>query len=240
MKKLVSLCLLIALVCSLCASGVSAAALSPEELYEKYAPILDALEAEQYFAALEEIDAAATPDLDYEPVEITKDNFYDYFEIKMSDPGTYTYDDGTKCIYPGSLIVTVKDSVSKRLKWDGCSVTLSLTAKKDLYRAKVNFDKVKVTLGDKMDSKTKKELRKSADWLEPRVDTQVELFEEYRGHTYLNSTLDSDVFWYKNTKYDYWGNSPAEQGSKDKYYQVVYKNIEIVNVTGTIYVAPEA
>ena len=45
MKKFVSLCLLIALVCSLCASGVSAAALSPEELYEKYATIIDALEA---------------------------------------------------------------------------------------------------------------------------------------------------------------------------------------------------
>ena len=240
MKKFVSLCLLIALVCSFCAVGASAAALTPEELYEKYAPILDALEAEEYFVALKEIDAAATPDLDYEPVEITADNFYDYFEITTSDPRTYTYADGRTAVGPGYLQVSMKENVSGRIKADGSTLTVGVKAKKDLYRAKIDFENVAVTLGDKMKSDTKKEMKKSASWWESKVDTQIDVFEEMNGHTYFNNVLASDFFMYKDTQYKYWNNGPAEPGSKAKYYQVVYTDIELVNVSGTIYIAPEA
>ena len=177
------------------------------------------------------------PDLDYEPVEITKDNFYDYFEITTSGPRTYTYADGSTAIGPGFLQISMKEDVADRIKVDGSSLTVGVKAKKDLYRAKVDFENVTVTLGDKMKSDTKKELRKNASWFEPKVDIQIELFEEYHGQTYIGGILDSDFFWYKDSEYNSWSNGPAEQGSKAKYYQVVYKDIELVNVTGTLFIA---
>ena len=241
MKKFVSLCLLIALVCSLCVSGVSASALSPEELCEKYAPILDALEAGDYDAAMDGIDALV-PVLDYEPVEITAENFYDYFEIKASDPQSITYIDGTTAIRPGFLQVSMKEGVAERFKYDGSTLTVGVKAKKDLYRAKVDFENVTVTLGDKMKSDTKKEMKKDASWWESKVDTQINVFYEMDGHTYYNYILASDYFMYqfKSSGYKYWTNGPAEPGSKNNYYQVVYTDIELVNAAGTIYIAPEA
>ena len=236
MKKLVSLCLLFALVCSLCVTSVSAAAVSPEELYEKYAPILDALEAEDYDAALEAIEALV-PVPEYEPVEITTENFYDYFEITTSEPRSYTNPDGRQTIQPGYLMVSPKEGVSERLNRDGSTLTIGVKAKKDLYRAKVDFETGTVTLGDKMKSDTKKEMKKSATWFESKVDTQIDVFYEMNGRTLYSSVLASDFFMFKNTEYKYWTNGPAEAGSKAKYYQVVYTDIELVNATGTIYIA---
>ena len=236
MKKLVSLCLLIALVCSLCVTGISAAALSPAELYEKYAPVLDALEAEDYDAALNEI-WGIMPAVEYEEVEITEENFYDYFEIKMGDPYEVTFMDGEKGIQPGFLVVAMKEGVQEKLDIDNCSLTIGVKAKKELRRAKIDFKDVTVKLGDKMDSKTKKELRKSASWFEPKVDTQLEVFAADGAHRYFSYIIDSDVFWYKDPAYKYWTSSTAQKGVDVKYYQVVYKDIELVNVTGTLFIA---
>ena len=87
------------------------------------------------------------------------------------------------------------------------------------------------------EAQVKKELRKNASWFEPKVDIQIELFEEYHGQTYIGGILDSDFFWYKDSEYNSWSNGPAEPGTKAKYYQVVYTDIELVNVTGTIFLA---
>ena len=235
MKKLVSACLLIALVCSLCATGVFASALSPEELYEKYAPVIDALEAEDYDAAVEAIDALQ-PVVEYEAVEITPENFFDYFEIQQGEAQKVTMRDGEERILPGGLEVVMKEGVRERLNRKDSTLTIGVKAKKDFYRAKIDAETGEVKLGDKMDSKDKKALKKSASWWESKVDTQIEVFY---GDGYFNSWLDSDAFWYKDKQYNYWTNEPAQLGSKTKYYQVVYRDIELVNAVGTLYLAPE-
>lgn len=236
MKKLVSVCLLIALVCSLCATGVFASALSPEELYEKYAPVIDALEAEDYDAAVEAIDALQ-PVVEYEAVEITPENFFDYFEIQQGEARKVTMRDGEERILPGGLEVVMKEGVRERLNRKDSTLTIGVKAKKDFYRAKIDAETGEVKLGDKMDSKDKKALKKSASWWESKVDTQIEVFY---GDGYYNYWLDSDSFWYKDKQYNYWTNEPAQLGSKTKYYQVVYRDIELVNAAGTLYLAPEA
>ncbi len=238
MKKLVSLCLLFALVCSLCVTGASAAALSPAELCEKYAPILDALEAGDYDAAIDEIEGSKPP-VEYEEVVITEENFYDYFEIVTDDPIESSYTDGTKGIRPGYLKVSVKEGVMERLDLANCSLTIGVKAKKELRRAKIDFENVTVTLGDKMDSKTRKEMRKSAPWFETKVDTQIDLFRTDGMSHYFTSVIESDFFMFKEkTSWGgYWTNGLAEAGSKVKYYQVVYTDIEVLNVSGTLSIA---
>ena len=236
MKKLVSVCLLIALVCSLCATGVFASALSPEELYEKYAPVIDALEAEDYGVALKAIDELYNAQ-EFEVVEITPENFFDYFEIQQGEARRVNMVSGEERILPGGLEVVMKEGVRERLNWKESTLTIGVKAKKDFYRAKIDAETGEVKLGDKMDSKDKKALKKSASWWESKVDTQLEIF--YEGG-YFNSWLDSDSFWYKNKQYNYWTNEPAQLGSKTKYYQVVYRDIELVNAVGTLYLAPEA
>ena len=109
MKKLVSLCLLIALVCSLCATGISAAALSPEELYEKYATVIDALEAEEYNTAYNEV-WGMIPIEAFEVVELTKDNFFDYYEIVKGEPTIERASSGKiKSVTPSSFQVALKE-----------------------------------------------------------------------------------------------------------------------------------
>lgn len=87
MKRTLSAILVVILCLALCACGASAPAPTPEPtpnpgelLYNKYADIIDALEAEDYDGAAEAIEALR-PAPEITEVEITMDNLWDYFEI---------------------------------------------------------------------------------------------------------------------------------------------------------------
>ena len=87
MKRTLSAILVLALCLALCACGASAPAPTPEPtpnpselLYNKYADIIDALEAEDYDGAVEAVNAMR-PAPEITEVEITMDNLWDYFEI---------------------------------------------------------------------------------------------------------------------------------------------------------------
>ena len=56
MKRLLSLCLLLALVFSLCIPAAPASALSPDEILEKYGTLIDAIESGDYEAAKTEFE----------------------------------------------------------------------------------------------------------------------------------------------------------------------------------------
>lgn len=231
MKKLVSFLLLVALVCSLCAFAPSAAALSEEEeaLYTKYADLIALLEAEDFSGALDTI-TSMMPATEYEEIALTAENFYDYFEIVTEDPNIEKNSDGSiKQIYPGSLILKMKEDIVNRVDWENSILTVGITAKKDLYRAKIDWETGEITLGDESDSDVKKAVKK-LDWFEPKVDVQVSELAYMRW-------LSGDGFWFKHPTYKGWSSGFAEPGSKTKYYQVVYRDIELVSVEGTLFLA---
>ena len=231
MKKLVSVVLLIALVCSLCATGVFASALSPEELYEKYAPVIDALEAGDFNAANEAV-RDMRPPVEYEAVEITLENVNDYFEFGTRASDITRYSDGTiKSVWANNAGILMKEDIRSRIDWDNSHVELKITGKQSLYRAKIDFETGEITLGDKMDSSDQKALKK-AGMFEPDLNETVSGI--YSGYYFSGS------FYYKHPEYKGWWMGGAEPGVKTKYYTAVASDLEFVSASGTLYLAPEA
>ena len=229
MKKLVSLCLLIALICSLCATGASAAALSPAELYEKYAPILDALEAEDYDAALDEI-WGIMPAVEYEEVVITPKNIFEYYEVVTEEP--YIERDSTGAItyiWPGNYLLRIKEDYKDRVDWEQSMVTVGVTAKKTLYRAKIDWETGELKLGDKIDSDLRKNLKKSG-LLETKLDTtQSGSYSIYLG---------GDGFYFKHPEYkSWWRSSITPDLKKAKTYVATFSDLEIVRTEGSLFIA---
>ncbi len=233
MKKLTAFILLAALVCSLCVFAPSAAALTEEEeaLYTKYADLIELLEAEDYEAVLEAV-WTMIPEPEYEEVVLTPENFYDYFEIEVAEPNIERSSSGEiKTIFPGSLYVRVKEDCYDVLDWENSHVVFGVTAKKDLYRAKIDWETGEITLGSEPDADAKKAVKK-LDWFEPKVDQQIDMSETI----YSSYYIDGDAFWFKHPEYKGWSNGWAEPGMKTKFYQVVYRDIELVNLEGSLFI----
>ena len=229
MKKLISVLLLIALVCTAFAGSAFALTEDEEALYAKYADLIALLEAEDYSAALDAV-TAMMPEPEYEEVALTVENFFDYFEIVTADPYIERDSAGViKTVYPGGLQLRMKEDFAKRLDWENSTLSVGITAKKDMYRAKIDFETGEITLGDSSDSDVKKAVKK-LDWFESKVDTHVD-------GVYSLYTVANDPFWYKDPTYKYWNSGWAEPGVKAKYYQVVYRDIELVNLEGTLFLA---
>lgn len=230
MKKLISVLLLIALFCTVFAGSAFALSEEEEALYTKYADLIALLEGEDYEAALEAVQAMI-PEPEFEEVVLTEENFFDYFEIVSGDPYIERYAGGSiKTIYPGGLELRIKEDFAKRLDWENSTLSVGITAKKDLYRAKIDFETGEITLADSSDSDVKKALRKSVSWFESKVDTHVD-------GVYSQYFLANDPFWYKDPTYKDWWGIEAAPGVKAKYYQVVYRDIELVNLEGTLILA---
>ena len=235
MKKLISICLLTALIFSLCAS---AAALTPEELYEKYAPVIDALEAGDFDAAAEAL-GDFLPEIEYEEVKLTEENFFDYFEVTTSDPQIERRASGEiKYIYPGSLAVIMKEEYYMRLDWENSTASLKVQAKKTPYRAKINFETGEINLGDKASDDVKKEI-KNLEWYDSKVNASVDL-STGKGGFYSSYHLDGNGFFYKvkESGWSYWSSGFARPGIDTKYYQIVYSDCKVSDVKGTLYLAP--
>ncbi len=235
MKRILALVLLMALVCSLCVFAPTAAALSEEEadaLYEKYASIIDALEAGDYDAALDEV-RGMKPPVEYEAVELTPENFYDYFEIGPGETNIERKSSGKiKSITPAGLRVTLKEEFWDRLDWDNSTLHLRVKASKNFARAKIDWETGEVSVSSKNDSDVKKALKKTG-WVETKLDNTIDSVFSWWSAGW-------DLFYFKDSQYKYWTNGAAEPGKDVKYYQAVYSNIEVSEVSGTLYLAPEA
>ena len=232
MKRLLAFILLVALACSLCVFAPSAAALSEEEeaLYAKYADLIALLESEDYEAALEAV-YGMMPEPEYEEIVLTPENFFDYFEIVVAEPNIDRASSGEiKTIFPGNLYVRVKEELSEKLDWQNSHVVFGVSAKKDLYRAKIDWETGEITLGSEPDADAKKAVKK-LDWFEPKVDQLIDMSEMF----YSSYYIDGDAFWFKHPEYKGWSNGWAEPGMKTKFYQVVYRDIEVVSVEGSLF-----
>ena len=229
MKKLISVLLLIALFCTAFAGSAFALTEDEEALYAKYADLIGLLEAEDYDAALESI-WSMMPATEYEEVVLTPENVLDYFDIITGEPQIEKDSSGNiKRIWPGGLLLVMKEDVINRLDWENSSLVLGVTAKKDMYRAKIDWETGEITLGDEKDSDVKKAVKK-LDWFEPKVDEQID-------GVYSMYYITSDAFWYKHPQYKSWSSGYAEPDLNAKYYQVVYTDIEVVNVEGSLFLS---
>ena len=246
MKRLLSLCLLLALIFSLCVPSVSASALSPDEIQEKYGPLIDALEAEDYETAVAEFGKlVGTPEMDAgsgtdnqvsedrEVIELTTENFLDYFELVQD--GNYIDRDSSgkiKSIYPGTYRYVLKEEYRERFSWETEEMTLGFIAKVDsFYRAKIDWDTGTFTLGDKADKNTRKAIKKDCKYSTSKLDSQVTGYDSF----YICSP---DFFYlYRSSGFKWWTSGPAEPKDKTKYYIDTW-NIEIVNVSGTLILHP--
>ena len=232
MKRLLAFVLLIAMICSVCVFAPSAAALSEEEeaLYAKYADLIGLLEAEDFDTALEMV-YGLMPAVEYEEVTITTENFFDYYEVVTDDP--YIERDSTGAIvsiWPGNLVFKLKEEFYKRgLDWENSSVTAGATAKKTLYRAKIDWETGEITLGDEIDSKVRKELKKIG-MFDPTVD------QSETGN--YSIFLDGSGFIYKHPEHkSWWGGSADPSLGKTKLYVCEYSDVELVMAKGTLFIA---
>ncbi len=241
MKKTLAILLILALACSLCACGAGApAALSEpsigDQMYEKYATIIDGLEAGDFEAALEEI-YAMIPEPEETVVEITPENFYDYYEI----------------FYPEKMVE--KDAQGNSISvWPGQSFYFQL---KEEYRDKLVPDASQVEVGVICDSVLRKV--EDVDWDTGNPKLSEETFEDLKSKVFENWTDkpnldfsqtysgnyslgagDSGIFGYgaffldKNAYGSWWSSGRLMKESSDTYYVFAPENIEIVRADGSI------
>ena len=231
MKKLTALLLLVALVCSLCVFAPSAAALSEEEeaLYTKYADLIALLEAEEYDTAMDTI-WGMMPAAEYEEVVLTPENLFDYYDLVNDEP--YIERDSTGAItyiWPGNLLLRIKEEYQGRIDFEQSMVTVGVTAKRTLYRAKVDWETGEITLGDKIDSDLRKQMKKSG-LFEPTLDTS----ESGNYSIYLGG----DGFYFKHPEYKtWWRSSLTPDLKKAKAYVAEFSDLEVVRVEGSLFVS---
>ena len=240
MKKLVSVLLLVAVVLSFCVTGVSASALSSEEINEKYGALINAVESGDYDAALDELDKLFPVSEDpepikeapgYETIELTTENFFDYFGLVQDDYGYDRDSSGKiKSIYPGGYSIKLKEEYRERYDWSKDEeITLGIKAKAYFHRAKINWETGEVTVSEKADKDVRKAIKKQGEEL--TLDTQITGWNSF--YIYGSSFYHKEKF-YGST---YWGGWNAEPGNDYKYYQEVWK-VDVVAVSGTLYLTP--
>ena len=249
MRKFVSLCLLIALVCSLCATGVSASALSSEELLEKYGALIDAIEADDYDAAADAFDLffAAPADEEeedeeeeeagVETIELNADNFLDYYEwVYLKDGYVERNSSGKiKSLSAGRYAFVLKDEYKDRYSYESSEITVGVIAKlSSIYRAKINWETGAIKRGDKVSKDMKKAIKKDCSYATAKLDTQVTGYDSiYVCHAHL-------FYLYSSSGYKWWFcDYSAEAGGKTKYYIDTWK-ADVVNVSGTLVLNPAA
>ena len=198
MKKLIALALMLILIPALCATGASAAAESgdPTEKYLKYQELLDALEAGNYDEARSMVEQMK-PAPEYPPVtevEITADNFLDYFEyveipeyglvldrLSSGEPAAIFASSGyfLKDEYPVHPLYTGEVDITADVKysyWLLQPTTLS-----------IDFDALTYTVEEELNAKSFYHMEKEATlkayyndpWLHLNLPTRTALLNDY-------------------------------------------------------------
>ena len=186
------------------------------------ADLIGLIEVGNFDAAMEAV-WSLKPEMEYEEIVLTEENFFDYFEFKVAEPYIERSSSGKiKYIYPGNLYVSLKEEYRELIDWENSTASFGVKAKKDLYRAKFDWETGEIKLNDSSSSDAKKAVKK-LDWYESKLDTYVNMAPD--GGLYYSYYIGGDSFYYKNTQYNYWTAGSAEPKTDYKYYQVVYDDI---------------
>lgn len=138
-----------------------------DQMYEKYKSIIDKIEGENYDGAIEEIQAMRPAPVVQE-VEITPENFFDYYDIEYRENDIERDSDGkvTKINKRGySFHFELKDGYLLDTNEDN-TITIGFTGDYDLKKIEnVDFETGEITLGDDVFDKYKDEIVESAkEW----------------------------------------------------------------------------
>ena len=243
MKRLVSMLLFATIVLSLSMTGASASALSLEEINEKYGALIEAVEAGNSDAAIDELfrllppleeSEAAEDEVESEAIELSPENFLDYYELVLSE--SYCERDSAgkiKSVSPGGYLFKLKEEFQDRYDWGkNEEITLGVKGKAYFHRARIDWETGEIKVSDEANSDVRKAMKK-AGYYTLSLDTQVTGYDTIWA---CGSSLYHKEKIYGHT---YWTGFDAEPGNDYKYYQEVWK-IDVVNVDGTLYLTPAA
>ena len=134
-----------------------------EQMYEKYGSIITKLEGENYDGAIEEIEAMK-PALVVQEVEITPDNFYDYYDIIYRENDISRDSDGriTRIYkWDNEFSFVLKDEYKLDENEDN-TILVGVTGDYDLKKIEdVDFETGEITLGDEVFDEYKAEIVES-------------------------------------------------------------------------------
>ncbi len=245
MKKALAVLLILTLACSLCACGAAAPAEAPAEapepslgdqMYEKYGSIIDSLEAGDFEAVLEEV-TGMMPEPEKTVIEITPENFYDYYELCYPEQMVEKDAEGTPVsVWPGQYFYfQLKEEYAEKLVPDASQVEVGVICDSALRKVEaVDWETGALTLSEETFGKLASKIFEN--WTQkPNLDFS----ETFSGNYSLNAG-NSGVFGYgafyteKNTYGTWWTSGRLMTDSKDTYYVVAPENIELVRAEGSI------
>ena len=192
MKQLISLCLLIACICSLGVTGVYAAA------------------------------------EDRETIELTAENFFDYYELVQEDSVCKLDSKGKiQTVNPGPYVFVLKEEYQGRCEWKDEDVTVAVKGTESYCRVKIDGKTGEITLGKEADKDIAKALKKTI--------FHTELDGEVSGRERI--VVCQPLLYYRTNRV--WMRGPVKPTNKIKLYMGVW-DVDVVSVSGTICLKPEA
>ena len=121
-----------------------------DQMYEKYKSIIDKIEGENYDSAIEEIQAMK-PAPSVQEVEITKDNFFDYYDIVYRENNIERDSDGkitTINKWDNLFNFRLKDKYTLDSNQDN-TIVIGVTSEYDLKKIEnVDFENGEITISD--------------------------------------------------------------------------------------------
>lgn len=247
MKKYMALLLMIIMAVSIIGCGGNAAQ-EPEQMpepepsigdqmYEKYKTIIDKLEGENYDGAIEDIQAMK-PAPTIQEVEITKDNFFDYYDI-VYDENEIERDSEGKIVNiykrDRNFSFKLKDEYTLDNNQEN-TIVIGVTGEFDLKKIEnIDFDTGEITLSDeKFDDFEDEIVEDTKEWTD-EDSTRLSVTSEGDWIILCNNTsYVSGSRWFKN-EYG-WEDSHEIKPNDYEGYVFVPVDIQITRAEGTLHI----
>lgn len=208
-----------------------------DQMYEKYKTIIDKIEGENYDGAIEEIQAMK-PAPSVQEVEITKDNFFDYYDIVYRENNIERDSDGkitTINKWDNEFMFELKDEYTFDTNEDN-TIVIGVTAEYDLKKIEnVDFETGEITLGDDIFDEYEDEIVESTkEWTK---EESVRMSETCEGPNLIICNNLPGVCGFRWVKGEYgweelYGITPDDYEG----YVFVPVDIQITRTEGTLHI----
>ena len=233
------------MVLSLCACGSSAPQeVEPsfgDQMYEKYADIIGALEEERYDDAIDAI-SAMKPEPEEIVVEITPENFWDYYEVVYSDSILNKDAAGNILSIWGSqdFYLALKEEYASVLVPDNPNIEVGVTADVVMKRLEsVDWNSGEYQISN--ENYDDMEAAYVSSWSMNKRTAFDDISTVFSGSKRLSAMIyNTDfaggfLYQYTDNWGTYWRNGDIKpDDSYDEVYIVAPENIEIVRAEGTL------
>ncbi len=208
-----------------------------DQMYEKYKSIIDKLEGENYDGAIEEIQAMK-PAPTVQEVEITADNFFDYYDIVYDENNIERDSDGKITEikkWDNNFRFILKDKYSLDPDKDN-KIVIGVTGDYDLKKIEeVDFQTGEITLGEDAFDEYKDEIIESAKgWTDEDSTTLSVSCEGSMELSFNNTPKVSGARWKKDE--DRWRQYYEITPDDYEGYVFVPVDIQITRAEGTLHI----